>query len=604
MREVQQTILERRLRELDEASLSIRPPKEEKELLQEIVRLAVELVEGSVGVVYIYHPDFEQLELGPSYKSRQPGKPPQLSNWRNGSRLPRSDGLAWQVVASGEMKTVNDYSKGPDCEAIPQEWDIESAVGVPLKIVGDVAGVLFVGKHTGGRPLSEQDSEVEILRRFANSASLAWQTSRLTGQAAWDLARMSILRRISDYAQQATDLDNVLHVVLSGITAGCGLGFNRAVLLLLDDQNECLVGKIGIGELDEKDAREAWERDRQYGLRDMGAYIAWVERNPAPQTPVGKITPAISFRVSRTGDQSGPADAFSQAIEEKRCRIVKSHELSKLPEGFRRQLEPASDVVAVPLKVRNEVIGLLVADNKFTLHPITDDRVGALQRFVNTAAAAIDKAQLLREAEVGRLRLESLFEASSALVSSQNPMEVLEDTVERARVAAEAAWVRMILVDESGKPWTHIVKGINVQLDLPSVIRPNGISIGVIRSGKPAVIEDVREQRDQVSPLVLELGVGAAVCLPLSLQEKRIGVLWVNYSDPRHFSKWDIHGLQLYANQATKAYADARRLDQLEKMHAAAKAMAEASSLDQVLLTITKEATVFVPSRLLSSLVL
>ncbi len=90
--------------------------------------------------------------------------------------------------------------------------------------------------------------------------------------------------------------------------------------------------------------------------------------------------------------------------------------------------------------------------------------------------------------------------------------------------------------------------------------------------------------------MALELEVGAAVCLPLSLQEKQIGILWVNYAAPRHFSNWDIDGLQLYANQAAKAYGDARRLDELKKMQAAAKAMAEAPSLDQVLLAITQEA--------------
>jgi len=588
---------QRRLRQLDEASLNIRPPEEEKVLLQEIVRLAVELVDGTVGVLYIHHPDLEQLELGPSYK-RQPGRRfSKLPGWRIGNRVPRSDGLGWQVAVSGEMKIINDYNKWPHREAIFEEWDIETAVGVPLKIVGDVAGVLFVGKHTGGVSLTEQNDEIEILQRFANSASLAWQTSRLTGQAAWNLARMTILHRISDYAQQATDLDKVLHVVLNGITAGCGLGFNRAVLLLLDDRNEYLVGKIGIGDVDEMEARKAWERDLQHGLRDSISYIAWIERHPVPGGPIAEVMPSLRFPVAKPRDESQPTDAFSQVIEEKRCRIVKPHELSELPEGFRRSLKPASDVVVMPLKVRNKAIGLLVADNKFTLHPVSDDRVSSLRGLVNTAAIAIDNARLRREAEVGRERLQSLFEASGALVSSQNPAEVLDDIVERARVAAEAAWVRMILVDETGEPWTQIIKGIDAQLDLTSAVRSDGISMGVIRSGKAEVIEDVNNERDRVSPLQLEYGVGATVCLPLSLKGKQIGVLWVNYSKPRQFSIWELQALQLYANQAAKAYADAQRKDddlrrllELESMHEAAKAMAGASGLDQVLQTITEKA--------------
>jgi GAF domain-containing protein len=76
------------------------------------------------------------------------------------------------------------------------------------------------------------------------------------------------------------------------------------------------------------------------------------------------------------------------------------------------------------------VIGLFVADNKFTLAPISDERIESLLTFVNTAAIVIDNARLFRDLQSSRDRLESLFKASRALVSSQHPKEVLEDIVE------------------------------------------------------------------------------------------------------------------------------------------------------------------------------
>src|SRR5271157_5571155 len=159
MREEQKTILER-LRELDEASLSIRPPKEEKELLQEIVRLAVELVDGEAGWLYIYHSHRRELDADTIPIYELPGR--ESSVFAEGVKkrlLLRTEGL--DVINSGEIQI---FPKCSSCDPVLQSCQFECAIGVPLRILGEVAGVLFVG----GRTLTKVDNKVEILKRFAN----------------------------------------------------------------------------------------------------------------------------------------------------------------------------------------------------------------------------------------------------------------------------------------------------------------------------------------------------------------------------------------------------------------------------------------------------
>ncbi len=43
------------------------------------------------------------------------------------------------------------------------------------------------------------------------------------------------------------DLDQILYAVLTAITLGEGLGFNRAMVFLFDEKNRALKGEMAIG---------------------------------------------------------------------------------------------------------------------------------------------------------------------------------------------------------------------------------------------------------------------------------------------------------------------------------------------------------------------
>jgi hypothetical protein len=62
------------------------------------------------------------------------------------------------------------------------------------------------------------------------------------------------------------DLDYVLYVILSGITSRDGLGFNRAFLLLDDEEGRTLKVRLAVGPRTGEDAQRIWtEIEREEG---------------------------------------------------------------------------------------------------------------------------------------------------------------------------------------------------------------------------------------------------------------------------------------------------------------------------------------------------
>lgn len=474
-------------------------------------------------------------------------------------------------------------------EILGLEKEIQSLLMVPLQLDTTlkaeemVVGMLEFGELQSEevRPFSQE--EIDFATAIADKMSILIDRMRLHDQTKQSeqllkstFSKLTTLFKISEYIQAEQDLDKILHVVLTAVTANYGLKLNRAALFFLDDQGKNFVGGMGVGNLDEHAAHEDWKCDEQLGLNDLASYLELLADLPADK-PLPKLTPIDKriYELKLPVNANSP-DVFSRVLQERRPIHLQPDELADLPSDFVTAFEPALPLVVIPLEARAQVIGLLVADNKFTRAAISDEDFNLLLTFANTAAIAIDNSRLLKQTQAGLEKLRALYEAAIALTSGQNPRKVLQDIVKQPPVAAEAAWVRVILINELEQPWDQIVGGTSIHLDLMDAIRPNGISMQVMRTRRVEKIEDTYEERDRLNPLLLEYGVAAALCFPFCLHGKPIGVVWINYDKPRRFQEFEIEALQLFVNQAAIAYDSARRMEDLVRLHSAAQAIAGA----------------------------
>jgi GAF domain-containing protein len=455
---------------------------------------------------------------------------------------------------------------------------------VPVISQGRVIGSLSLDAIDRTREFTQD--EIELSQAFAAQIVPILQTVQQNGAEQKALSQLMTMHKISNYIQAADDLDKMLHVVLTSITAGFGQGFNRAALFLLDPKREALVGRLGIGHFEPAAAYEDWGRIQREGLNNFDVYLQLLEQDAFHLTPVGERIDKL-----RLNFDPHDRDLFTRVIQTGRHHLVREDELAQLPALFQETFEPSRPMIIVPLLAQEQAIGLLVADNKFTQAPITHDLVDSLVTVVNTAAVVIEKARLFAEMKLAREKLRAFYVASNTLISSPNPQKMLDDIVEQLRKAAGASGVSMLIIDPDGRVQNIITAGSDEAMPLTELIRPDGLSMAVMRSGQPTAFEDADRQPERVNPAVFQRNIVAALCLPLSLEGKRFGVMWIHYDRPHHFPEFEVDALKLFVNQAAIAYDHARQLDRLETIRQAAAALASVSGLSNTLDQIVQSAT-------------
>ncbi|MCB0208476.1 MAG: GAF domain-containing protein [Anaerolineae bacterium] len=571
---------ERRARNLEaiqQVSTKLNSTLEIEEIFESVCQAAVDLIEADhSGLVLFEGPKCEQGRVVAEYP---PLGTQGLTIQVKGVPFEENLIATQQVIRLPEI--IDKEELGPVAE-IFDRFDIRSILIVPVILKGHVIGSLSLDAIDQTRTFTQE--EVELCQTFADQVAIAFGNARTHDHVKRYAARLDVLYRISDYIQVSEDIDKILHVVLTGVTAGYGLGFNRAALLLLDERGQHLVGRMGVGHIDKRRAHADWERDVAQGF-NFSNYLETLEHNALTPTPINHALRTLTLPV-----EADSTDIFSQVMVQGRHLLITAKNFGDIPAEFVEAFKPGPPLIVVPLIARDQTIGLLVADNKFTQTHISPKDIEAVSTFANTAATAIDNTRLLQKTRFATQQMSSFFAASNALVSSHDPDEVLHDIVNLAYSAANATGASLILIDQNGRAEYLDTVGADRKVDIKYLVRPFGLSMQVLHSGQCEIIEDTYKEDNRVNPTVYERGIRAALCLPLSLEGKRIGVMWLHYAEPRHFSEAEINALQLYVNQAAIAFDSARRIKQLEYMRRAAEALAGVASLQDVLQQIVHSA--------------
>lgn len=574
-----------RLSSLIEKSLQLRSDHDSPTLLRRFVRDAIDLVGYRAGALFTLDEQTGGLALEVAE-----GLPATLL----GRRVAPGEGLAGEAALADRPVVCHNYSEWEGRESVFADSRFRSAVAVSLRDGDDrVTGVLFLADGEAGPRMVEGD--LEILAQFAAHASLAWRTSRLVSAEQRRLAQLINLSNMSGYIESAKDVHVILRVLLTGITAGYALGFNRAAVLLLDDSRTQLVGHAGVGYLSEAEAHQDWERLYHHGRDNLSEFLRLLEHETLPQTPVDEKVAGL--RVTLGGEPGDGADLLSLAVSQQRHYILETpEELERLPAAFRAALEPGAPAVIVPLIARQEVLGVLFADTKFTRAPITGDVVESLLRFVRTVALNLHNVTLLKQTTGRRGGLPRLWDLADPSAKPESPHQVLQHIVDQMLTIADAAWVRLILINSFGQKRSYVdwIAQSDEERVVPpvSVIRPDGITMRVLEGGQPFVLDNTEGRSNVVSTTALREGSKALACLPFYVQGQMLGAVWIHYDAPRKIYGMEVSAWQRYLNFAAGLYADARRrerLDNLGRLRVAADALSAATTpravLDQIILS-------------------
>jgi PAS domain S-box-containing protein len=563
---------------LDQASRHIRQLKERGRLMQEIVQLAVNLVGADAGGLFVCRPHLGEMELEISYQL-----PPEL----RGRRQPISRGLAGEAYATGEIVAAGRLSARR--EPILGACDLRSVICLPLHDqAGSVAAVLTVARASDDRQLEPNDHDV--LTRFAAHAALALQTSELFGREQRFFGRLRFLHELGNFIQTQQSVPRVAHAVLTGVTAGFGLGFNRAALLLVDSQRASLRGVEGIGALTLAEAKSAWDRHHSQGREAFGTYCRLLESKvfETELTSLGARIRSLRLPLADDGD-----DLFARLINQPvtGATVVAPEEL---PPAFAAALHADGPVVIVPLVLGGTAIGLIVADNQFTRFPISSEDQNALVAMADTAAVVIGNLQLYETSarSVRELRaMHSLAEHLSAGKGSRALLtDIARDACELVQAQSAVVWsydhVKQEFLPEHSVA-VHVDEELWRRLGQDNP-RPGGTAETVMRHRAPLDVEDVEDVErypfvgEQNRFLCRAIGARSFVAVPLELEDEPVGVLFVNFPTPRTFSDEERDTVRAYASYVALILRRARLQEQLGKAREAARMISKVTVIEDL----------------------
>ena len=202
---------------------------------------------------------------------------------------------------------------------------------------------------------------------------------------------LDLVLKLNDTFLQASDLDDVLNAVLVGITAGEGLGFNRAFLFQVQDGDggSYLEAVKAIGPVSPEEAAMVWHEISEQKLSLFDIMLNVKVRARSGNEPLINMAKGISVPLDET-------DHVFVASLRGRCGIHARRGEKAAFSGIEELCDALGieEFSVVPLVTHQRPFGIVVADNFITGAPIVESDLETLHLFAGLGSIAICQANM------------------------------------------------------------------------------------------------------------------------------------------------------------------------------------------------------------------
>jgi signal transduction histidine kinase len=299
-----------------------------------------------------------------------------------------------------------------------------SILCAPFLSKGKSFGTLsFYGKEADPPKFDERD--FHLLLTMVNQMTCAienalahYETSEMAREHERRAKQLSTLWELNKALLTTVNFERIVLMTLTAITIGDGLGFNRAMLFMVNEKKRILEGTMAVGPDSAEEAGRIWTTLSQWkeNLSDLIAQIQFPSKIDSILNSIVKGIEIpleqeecilsrtvlegrpfnIRFPYSGDGNDSYQ-EGWLQTHCERGCSLgaevgcdVSGH-LSRDPNVY--------SYATVPLWGKGKVIGVILVDNLYNHHPITDGDIQFLSMFTNQAGLAIENTILYRNLE-------------------------------------------------------------------------------------------------------------------------------------------------------------------------------------------------------------
>ena len=212
----------------------------------------------------------------------------------------------------------------------------------------------------------------------------------------------SILSHISETMGDENETEITSYNILAGVTSGSGLGFNRAMLFMVED--DMLKGTMAVGPDSFEEAIEIWNSLSSEDVDITIEYPIEIKRG-------GLLRKVQSYSVSLFED-----NVFTQAVKStQRVHVRDAKNDSRVSEDIREFME-VNEFLIMPMISFRKVIGIIVADNKYNMTGISTQSIDLLSIFSFQSAILIESHLNLIEV---RKEMKKIEERQNAIIESE-----------------------------------------------------------------------------------------------------------------------------------------------------------------------------------------
>lgn len=239
------------------------------------------------------------------------------------------------------------------------------------------------------------------------------------------------LHELNLVLQTSLDLDEILSVAMTAITAGKGFGMNRAFLLMADKERQFLKGHLGVGPRDYDEACQIW---REIGQNDLT--LREMARNFQKTKLASEKIKFHDILERLTVPLASHRHIFNRTLRERKAILVKDAFNNPEVDPDLAGLLGVDSFLVMPLISRNRRVGLLIADNCITHKPITPHDMQLMETFAFPVAFALERASLYERLQE---EVDKLTAANAKLKEQQELIVKMEKMALVGRVTSSIA---------------------------------------------------------------------------------------------------------------------------------------------------------------------
>ncbi|HPN89120.1 MAG TPA: diguanylate cyclase [Candidatus Omnitrophota bacterium] len=198
---------------------------------------------------------------------------------------------------------------------------------------------------------------------------------------------LETLYEVSNAMRTTLDLNHILYIILTGVTAHTGLGFNRAILFLVNEKELRLEPRMAIGPDSGEDAKRIWDNIQKY---NQGLNELITKDKLSYNINQSSLYKAIKQLKIPLNTENLLADAYYTGL----AAHMTQDNLKEYPNDVFLKFFMAKELVVMPLRAKDKVNGIIVADNLYTQKNISEDDLRLFTMLANQAGLAIENSRL------------------------------------------------------------------------------------------------------------------------------------------------------------------------------------------------------------------